>query len=162
MRTIRLYFDTSAICKIFNPPHLAEKEIDVTIKMFQMIRKQRKQFDLFISPVTILEILKSPPWLLSQIVRFMESLEFIEIPENEEADKLANIYAERGVLNIKNLDDLIHIAYATVARCDYIVSWNFKHFVNIITIERVKRVNQSQGFVNPLICSPYFFTGEKQ
>jgi hypothetical protein len=50
MRVIRLYFDTSAICKIFNPKPLAEREIEVTIKMFRMIRRQRKRFELFISP----------------------------------------------------------------------------------------------------------------
>jgi predicted nucleic acid-binding protein len=146
---------------MFNPRHLAEKEIDITIKMFRMIRRQRKQFELFISPVTILEILKSPSWLLPQIVRFMESLEFIEISENEDADKLTNIYVKQGVLNIKNIDDLTHIAYATVARCDYIVSWNFKHFVNINTIERVKLVNEANNYKNVSIISPFYFTGEK-
>jgi hypothetical protein len=92
----------------------------------------------------------------------MESLEFTEIPENEDADKLANIYAEQGVLNVKNLDDLTHIAYATVACCDYIVSWNFKHFVNINTIERVKLVNEANNYKNVSIISPFYFIGAKQ
>jgi len=35
-------------------------------------------------------------------------------------------------------DDCRHIAIETITGCKYIVSWNFKHFVNIKTIRSLQ------------------------
>jgi hypothetical protein len=146
---------------MFNPKHLAEKEIDVTIKMFRIIRRQRKRFELFISPVGIAEIGASPTWLAVEVFSLIRSLKFIKLPENNEANRLAQFYVTYGVLSKKHVRDLTHIAYATIARCDYIISWNFKHFVKLEINERVRSANENQNYASAVIYSPYDFIGEK-
>lgn len=42
--------------------------------------------------------------------------------------------------------DAQHIAIATVARVDVLVSWNFKHIVNLQRIYGYNSVNLRQGF----------------
>jgi hypothetical protein len=54
----------------------------------------------------------------------------------------------------------MHIAYATIARCDFIISWNFKHFVNPKTIVRVRYVNTVNNYQTPSILSPLDIIGE--
>ena len=49
-------------------------------------------------------------------------------------------------LNPKSRDDCRHIAIATITGCKYIVSWNFKHFVNIKTINKVQAVNKLMNY----------------
>jgi D-alanine-D-alanine ligase-like ATP-grasp enzyme len=146
---------------MFNPKRLAEKEINITIKMFRTIRRQRKRFELFVSPMVIAEINASPDWIVAETASLMNTLNVTVFPENVAAAELTLLYKDNNVLHSRHIRDLTHIAYAVVMRCDYVVSWNFKHFVNLEVIDRVKKVNDSQNYVSPFICSPYYFTGER-
>jgi hypothetical protein len=157
MQKTRLYFDTSAICKIFNPRELAEKEIDTTIAMFDFIEQHREEYDLVISPIFASEINNCPDWLLQQVSDFIEKNVFSVVDENREADILAKKYVDGGVLSARHFSDLTHIAYATIYNCDFIISWNFKHFVNVRTIERVKNINNANNYKSALIISPFTF-----
>jgi hypothetical protein len=52
-------------------------------------------------------------------------------------------------------DDARHVAACTVARLDYLVSWNFRHLVNVQREAGFNAVNLLQGYravriVNPL------------
>jgi len=64
-----------------------------------------------------------------------------DTPEKNQ-DTLDFWQLQYGVLNPKSRDDCRHIAIATLSNCKYIVSWNFKHFVNIKTINKVQAVNK--------------------
>ncbi len=55
--------------------------------------------------------------------------EYVEL--TEEASELANRYIEEGVLTRSKHVDAQHIAIATLARVDVLVSWNFRHIVNL-------------------------------
>jgi len=80
------------------------------------------------------------------------------LPPNDEAENLAWIYTIDGVLSQANIDDLRHVAYAVVARCDYVVSWNMRHLANDRTEMRVNQVNAKEKFANISIVTPEHFT----
>ncbi|MGL6225337.1 MAG: hypothetical protein ACRC10_01775 [Thermoguttaceae bacterium] len=73
---------------------------------------------------------------------------------------MAQLYLDGEVLGKKHYRDLLHIAYAVISHCDYIISWNFKHFVNIQTITRVNAVNRDNHLSPLFILSPEAFIGE--
>ena len=50
---------------------------------------------------------------------------------NEESIKIANAYIKEEAVTQENLMDARHIAIATVNKVDILVSWDFKHIVNI-------------------------------
>ncbi len=52
------------------------------------------------------------------------------------------------------IDDLRHISVAVIADCDFIVSWNFKHFVNVNVINKVQAVNKLLGYYEITIIPP--------
>lgn len=54
----------------------------------------------------------------------------------------------------KFADDALHVALATLAKTDAIVSWNFKHLVNPIKIRMFNEVNISRGYGTIVIMSP--------
>lgn len=54
----------------------------------------------------------------------------------------------------KFADDALHVALATLAKADAIVSWNFKHLVNPIKIRMFNEVNISRGYGTIVIMSP--------
>jgi hypothetical protein len=73
-----------------------------------------------------------------------DHIEFIEF--TEEANDLANTYLQEGVVSKKSRVDAQHIATATISRVDVLVSWNFKHIVNLERIHGYNSVNLRLGY----------------
>lgn len=69
-------------------------------------------------------------------------------------EKLASLYLEERIVNIKYRNDCLHIAYATVYEIDMLVSWNFKHIVNYEKIINFNSVNLKNGYKPLQIYSP--------
>ena len=57
------------------------------------------------------------------------------------------------------MDDLRHIAIAVNNNCKYIVSWNFKHFVNPKTMNAVAAINKLNNLNDVTIVSPSMMLG---
>ena len=68
------------------------------------------------------------------------------LPLNEEARELADAYIASGVLTATVRADAQHIAIATVARVDVLVSGNFTHIVNLPRIHGYNSVNLRRGY----------------
>jgi hypothetical protein len=73
---------------------------------------------------------------------------------NVEAIDLASVYLSRGILTEKYQDDARHIAMATIAAVDLVVSWNFKHIVHFDKIQKFNAVNLEMGYKPIMIYSP--------
>ncbi len=76
------------------------------------------------------------------------------LPITDEALNLADLYLERAILTPKYRDDGIHIALASLANVDVVVSWNFKHIVHYAKIRLFNAVNIEQGIKTIAIYSP--------
>jgi hypothetical protein len=72
----------------------------------------------------------------------------------EEAVKLADTYIADKVVGKTSRDDCFHIALATINKADVLVSWNFKHIVNIFRIRGYNAVNLKLGYSQVDIRSP--------
>lgn len=57
-------------------------------------------------------------------------------------------------LTPKYFDDGLHIAIATIAKVDLLVSWNFKHIVHFDKIRLFNSVNIEMGYKTIDIYSP--------
>jgi tryptophan 2,3-dioxygenase len=71
-----------------------------------------------------------------------------------EVEALAREYVARGVVPEAWLEDCRHVASATVARADAIVSWNFRHIVKLDKIKGYNEVNLLNGYGLLTIVSP--------
>jgi len=67
---------------------------------------------------------------------------------------LANTYLKEGVIAEHSLSDARHIAIATVEKVNVLVSWNFKHIVNLNRIHLINSVNLKLGYPILEIRSP--------
>ena len=76
------------------------------------------------------------------------------LPLQPEAVELARAYVKHGVVVQKYLTDARHVAICTVARIDYLVSWNFRHLVNVRREAGFNAVNLLQGYPPIRIVSP--------
>jgi hypothetical protein len=71
-----------------------------------------------------------------------------------EIEELANAYLAAGVVPPKYADDALHVAMATVHGVRLVVSWNFKHLVNVRREDGFNAVNLLQGWPPVRIVSP--------
>jgi hypothetical protein len=80
------------------------------------------------------------------------AVEYVEM--DEEAARLADAYIADGVVGLGSLADAQQVAIATVNKVDVIVSWNFRHIVNLNRIRLFTATNLRHGLPTPEIRSP--------
>lgn len=142
----RYYIDTSVFGGYFD----SEFE-ETTKKLFGQI--DRQGIKILFSELTRNELVNAP----DKVKDFVNSLpddifEAIEI--TDEALDLADLYIKENVVGQTNREDCIHIALATLNRADVLVSWNFKHIVNLSRIRGYNSVNLKTGYPTIEIRSP--------
>jgi len=76
------------------------------------------------------------------------------LPDSEEAFTLADAYVQKGIVGPGSRSDALHVALATVGRVDILVSWNFRHIVNLGRIRLFHSVNLEHGYGLIEIRSP--------
>jgi hypothetical protein len=74
---------------------------------------------------------------------------------------LANEFIQFGAIPKSEAEDAWHIAIATVNQIESLVSWNFKHIVNINPIRKIHQINLRHGFQAIEIGSIEIFGGYK-
>ena len=100
---------------------------------------------LVLSTLTVQELAAAPAEVRRRLAAVPEAhIETLQL--DSEAMALAEAYVAAGVLSAKMVADAQHIAVATVGRVDVLVSWNFKHIVNLQRIHGYNSVNLRSGY----------------
>ncbi len=149
--TQRFYFDTS----VFGGLYDTEFERETTI-LFEKVALG--QIICVYSNLTESELQKAP----QSVKDFFQDLKDEQkevIRVTPEALKLAQTYIDENVVGQTSLDDCIHIATATLSKVDILVSWNFKHIVNVYRIRGYNSVNLRLGYSTIDIRSPKEIVG---
>ena len=85
-------------------------------------------------------------------MRLRKIVSFVEL--TQESFDLANQYIMEKVVGKTSNDNCVHIALATINRADVLISWNFKHIVNLERIHGYNSVNLKLGYPTLEIRSP--------
>jgi predicted nucleic acid-binding protein len=146
MKKQRLYLDTSVFGGYFD----IEFE-EFTKPLFERIYKG--EFRILFSAVLQRELDPAPKKIVKLITDLKsEYTEFLD--ENEDALNLAMEYITEKVVGQTSYADCLHIALATINQADLLVSWNFKHIVNIERIRGFNSINIKNGYKQLEIRSP--------
>jgi hypothetical protein len=113
----------------------------------------RGELRLVLSELTLRELAPAPPAVREVVAGIPEgSIEVVRL--TPAADALARQYLAEGILPANMLADAQHIAMASVASVDALVSWNFRHVVNLSRIHGYHGVNATLGSALVEIRSP--------
>ncbi len=146
MNMKRIYIDTSVIGGIFD-----EEFKEDTALFFDQLEK--KEIVFVISDLFELELLNAPIVVQEVLSKYPEN--FVErVFLSEEAIQLADFYISEKVVGKSSVEDCRHIAIATINKVDVLVSWNFKHIVNLERIRGYNSVNLKNGYSIIEIRSP--------
>ena len=145
-RVSEIYLDTS----VFGCYYDSEFEEDTQI-LFEKI--YLGQFKVVYSSTTEDELLEAPEKVKQLLPNLPDTIK-TRIELTEEAVKLADTYLAENVVGKTSRSDCFHIAMATIYKVDILVSWNFKHIVNVKRIRGYNAVNLKLGYNTIDIRSP--------
>ena len=138
MNKLRIYVDTSVIggCE-------DEEFSTVTLRLWDKFLAG--EYVIVISDLTLQEI-EGAPVNVREHLKDIPANHQLQVELNAEARELADAYITRGVVGPGSFADALHVAIATANRVDVLVSWNFKHIVNLGRIRLFNAVNLEQGY----------------
>ena len=142
----RFYFDTSVFGGVFDDEFEEE-----SLMLFEKVKLG--QIKCVYSNLTEKELSTAPEkvQLFFSEIKTEDKERVLVTPESL---KLAQSYINEKVVGETSLDDCIHIATATINKVDILVSWNFKHIVNVYRIRGYNSVNLRMGLPSLNIHSP--------
>lgn len=147
----RYYFDTSVFGGVFDTEFEEE-----TLQLFEKVKLG--EFICVYSDLTEQELSNAPQRVQDYFhqldQRFMEKVDV-----SQESYELGQTYVDEKVVGPTSFDDCVHIAIATLSKVDILVSWNFKHIVNIFRIRGYNSVNLRLGYRTLEIRSPKDIVG---
>ncbi len=147
MKKISLYLDTSVIGGYFD-----EEFEDSTKRLFELI--QLGLYEVYLSEITLIELKNIPAHHYEKFKLLLSTFDYNEIFESEESKKLALQYLDKKVISNKYFEDARHVAIVSCFKIDFIISWNFKHLVNINRIREFNAVNIRMGYSTIDIRTP--------
>lgn len=145
-----MYLDTSVLGALADPDE--GYRLDIT-------RTLLKSFATglhigMVSNVVNEELEQASADVLDIIRGSLQGVELEAILEDEESRTLFAEYVAARIVPARYRNDLRHVSVATVAGADALVSWNFRHLVNVKTRRAVHAVNVRLGYPMIEIVSP--------
>ncbi|HRT05601.1 MAG TPA: PIN domain-containing protein [Kiritimatiellia bacterium] len=138
MKTQRIYLDTSVFGGCFDEEFAKE-----SLRLLAQIKAGK--FRLVMSSAVLAELKGAPACVRDEFEGIPKKL--VEtVRSNLEVEALKQAYLEAQVVGPASATDAEHIAIATIARADMIVSWNFKHIVHYEKIAGYLSVNMRLGY----------------
>jgi hypothetical protein len=142
----RLYFDTSVFGGVYD-----EEFEEISTLLFEKVKLG--QITCVYSDLSETELQNAPQRVREYFADLpKEHLQFVEV--TEEAYELAQKYLDEKVVGPTSADDCRHISTATINKVDFLVSWNFKHIVNVFRIRGYNSINLRYGYSQLDIRSP--------
>ena len=146
MRPLRVYIDTSVIGGYHD-----EEFAEASRRVFDAARCGH--LVLLLSEIVVAELEPAPP----EVRSVLEAVPADRVewgPVSDAVARLRDAYIRVGVIGARWSDDAAHVAAATVARADAILSWNFRHIVRLDRIRAYNQVNLAEGYGYMTILSP--------
>ena len=154
MKRMKVYLDTSVVSYL--DQHDSPEKMADTLKFWDFLK--RGEVDVLVSRVTLDEIGDNKEPKLGKLLAFLSEISYEVVEISNEIREVAQKFIDSNLLTEKSYDDCVHIASSLVHDCTCIISWNFKHIVNVKMINGVRLISAQTGYgAATFICTPSYF-----
>jgi hypothetical protein len=153
----RVYLDTSifgAVCDSGPPERLL-----ATWQVLDGLAGER--WEGFVSTLVLEEVDRAPAAVRARIVVELSRSGVAVLEESAESLELARLYIASGAMPANGEYDARHIAVATAHGIHVVVSWNFRHMVNLARRRQINAINLRESFALLDIVSPWEIVDEE-
>jgi len=134
----KIYIDTSVVGGYFDEEFSSD-----TIPFFERVNKG--EITIVVSDLLEAELIRAPAFV-KDLLSTINSAYIEKVKVTSEIIELADKYIEAKVIGKTSRADCQHIALATINNADVLVSWNFKHIVNLERIRGYNGINYQNGY----------------
>ncbi|GHS92877.1 hypothetical protein FACS1894139_11310 [Planctomycetales bacterium] len=155
MRKPKIYLETSVISHLQaddRPDRMAE-----TLRLWSKVAAS--EYEVVIGSPVLDEIRDCGEPKRSFLEGKLRTIKYEHCGVDDETERIANEYIGEGGLKRKSETDATHLAIASLANCDYAVSWNCRHIVNAKAMRAVDTVNTREGLKLTKIITPDILLG---
>jgi predicted nucleic acid-binding protein len=134
----RIYIDTSVVGGYYDDEFSSD-----TMLFFK--RVINGEIIILLSDILEAELIGAPEFVKG-LLPTIPAKQIEHVSLSPQAIELADKYIEANVVGKTSRVDCQHIAIATISKADILVSWNFKHIVNLDRIRGYNGINYQMGY----------------
>lgn len=148
----RIYFETSFFGYLTSRPSrdlLKAARQQVSLDLWDL---RRHAFTPLISGLVLQEATRGDPQAAELRLMACSQADILEI--TPAAQQLGQRLIDVGAVPATEPEDALHLALATLAKVDYIVTWNFAHMVGPSAKAKLSRHIEHLGYTPPYLATP--------
>jgi predicted nucleic acid-binding protein len=152
LRKPKIYLDTSVISHYFADD--TPEKMAVTRIFFDEVLIKNK-YEVCLSSLVLEELEDTPdPDLRRRLLELAYKLQAEVFTINPDVNRIAKLFIDERYIPPKYKEDSQHLGFALFYNVDYIVSWNFKHFVRPKIKDAVEIIAIREGTKRIKILTP--------
>lgn len=147
-----VYLETSFISYLSAAPSHDLTTLQRQISSRDWWTAHRNRFTLLISEVVVTECTRGDKQSATQRSRYLEEATVLD-PSDAANALVTALVSPRGPLPTKATVDAFHIAIASVAGVDYLLTWNLKHIANPYMRRNIDTIIRGFRYEPPIIVT---------
>jgi hypothetical protein len=113
---------------------------------------ERGHFKLYVSQVIEDELAEGK--YSAQQAALIQAHKLSYLPYISGIQRCVQLYLDEKLIPDSKRGDALQLAFATLHKMDYLLTWNHAHLANIETQRKLGILNKARGWRTPLIVSP--------
>jgi predicted nucleic acid-binding protein len=118
----------------------------------------RERFRLVTSEAVLAELRKGEYPSRESALALAQELPLLEI--TPQVAEIVAVYIQHHVMPADPSSDALHLALASIHRCEFLVTWNCQHLANANKFGHIRRVNHLLGLHVPVLATPLDLLGK--
>jgi hypothetical protein len=114
--------------------------------------QERQKYELVAADIVRVEATRGDPAAVER--RLAVLAEVALLPLDDEILVLASKLLAPGGIPKEAEVDAVHVAAASIYRCEYLLTWNLRHIANAQIRRTLERILKAYGYPVPTICTP--------
>jgi hypothetical protein len=110
-----------------------------------------------ISYAVLAELANTPGAKRASALGLVKNLQVLE--SDDAIEETVRFYFEHKLMPQGTFGDAVHLAIASLYKCDFLVTWNCKHLANANKFDHITRVNGLIGLTTPNLVTPLELLG---
>jgi predicted nucleic acid-binding protein len=119
--------------------------------------KQRRVESRIISYAVLAELDRTPSPKRESALALVKDMPVLE--SEEAVEETVRFYLQHRLMPQGAFGDAVHLALASLHKCDFLVTWNCKHLANANKLDHIKRINGLIGLTTPQLVTPLELLG---
>jgi hypothetical protein len=120
--------------------------------------RKRDDYELVTSTAVLVELDKGALPHRQQALAMAQELPAVAVDDGIE--DVVDVYIKHKVMPSDPVGDPLHLALASIHKCDYLLTWNCRHLANANKFGHIHRVNALLGLFTPVLTTPLELLGE--